>query len=677
MSDPNDSTSTDDCVPLSDNFLEFCDRVRNNDPSILPGFHMPFIIRSLSEKEDIELANALLENTNVTYLEMNTAEYTKRSAEAMAKYVRTSKHLQRIRWNGELRRNAQGQQQQRYQEQMLFYFLLPAFQESTSLKELDIDFPREGELSNPSFENMLTHTRSLQSLILRCPAGPLEDLAVAVISSGLKKNTTLRELTLEVSRNVATTLSIYTSLCDHPYLRRLCLRGSLRGDVVDLTGLDTVLLSDNSQITELDIERSRYGPPTRMMGLTHILRALARRPTLTKLRLCHCALGRDDAILLRLVLGSTPSLQSLDLANTFLGRYGFRELAPVLHHNTSIKEVDLSYNNLSDMESAEGLRRILLHNKTLTTLDLSWNTFGQTDGAVERIADGLGSNSTLLKIDLSFCALGDGGVSILTQTLGSRNTALQKLNLGYNLITSTGAGMLLETMEQSSHHITDLDLQQNPVGNEGASLLAAALGNDALPNLTNLGLRYCDIGDDGFIALLSALEQNTSLLQLNLRENYNIGARVFLALVKSLPTIKVLQRIVLSWCTGLASAMPLLLAGLRKNTSLFRFHVRGCTSYSVPLQTEEMARCAGGWMQEMESLGYRNRFLSLTRATTESLPPRGIYSHALARVALKPDVIFEVLRSIPSLVPSTDKGGKEAAKNGNVPMKRKHIDVES
>jgi Ran GTPase-activating protein (RanGAP) involved in mRNA processing and transport len=93
-------------------------------------------------------------------------------------------------------------------------------------------------------------------------------------------------------------------------------------------------------------------------------------------------------------------------------------------------------------------------------------------GAVECIADGLGSNSTLQKIDLSSCALGDDGVSILVQTLGCRNTTLQKLALAGNSITSAGIGMLLETMEQNCH-ITDLNLRHNRIGNEGASLLAS------------------------------------------------------------------------------------------------------------------------------------------------------------------------------------------------------------
>jgi Ran GTPase-activating protein (RanGAP) involved in mRNA processing and transport len=165
--------------------------------------------------------------------------------------------------------------------------------------------------------------------------------------------------------------------------------------------------------------------------------------------------------------------------------------------------------------------------------------FGQTTGAVECIANGLGSNSTLLKIDLSSCALGDDGVSMLAQALGSRNATLQKLFLGTNSITSTGVSALLDAMEQSGH-ITDLDLQRNRIGNEGASLLARSLGNNALPNLTRLSLSQCGIDDDGFATQISALEQNISLLQLDLHYNSGVSERVFLALAESLPEIKVL-----------------------------------------------------------------------------------------------------------------------------------------
>jgi hypothetical protein len=99
MSALNDSAGTidDGRASLSSTFLEFCVKVRNNDPSVLPAPGQPLRIRNMREKEHMELADALLENTSVTYLELDATEYTKCSAEAMAKYVRTSKCLQHIR----------------------------------------------------------------------------------------------------------------------------------------------------------------------------------------------------------------------------------------------------------------------------------------------------------------------------------------------------------------------------------------------------------------------------------------------------------------------------------------------------------------------------------------------------------------------------------------------------
>jgi hypothetical protein len=102
MSVSSNSTSTVDGVSRSSKFLECCAKVWKNDPTILPEPGEPIRIGNyLSKKEHMELADAFLENTNVTYLELDTAKFTKSSAEAIAKYVSTSKHLQRmeiLRW---------------------------------------------------------------------------------------------------------------------------------------------------------------------------------------------------------------------------------------------------------------------------------------------------------------------------------------------------------------------------------------------------------------------------------------------------------------------------------------------------------------------------------------------------------------------------------------------------
>jgi hypothetical protein len=141
-------------LPFHLHFSEFCAKVRKDDPSILPEPGKPFKIRRMSEREDMQLADALLENTNVTYLQLETDYYTKRSAEAMAKYLRTSKRLQCIHWHG----IAYPRDELLKQHEEMFCCFLPAFQESTSLKELHMRFPRFDGPSNLALEIMLTHT---------------------------------------------------------------------------------------------------------------------------------------------------------------------------------------------------------------------------------------------------------------------------------------------------------------------------------------------------------------------------------------------------------------------------------------------------------------------------------------------------------------------------------------
>ena len=207
----------------------------------------------------MELANALLENTNITYLRLKLAKYTKCSAEAMAKCVRANKFLQRIRYHWVS-----------IDDRVLLCCFLHAIQESTSLKELNIGFPIIGGSSNLALESLLAHTQTLRCLSPICAVGPLEDISVATARSGLQKKSTLRELKMEFPRGGAIVSPIFTSLRDHPLLRKLCLHGYVR----DLTGLETVLLNDLYEIKELEIHRYDVGP--RIIGLTRsVLQALA------------------------------------------------------------------------------------------------------------------------------------------------------------------------------------------------------------------------------------------------------------------------------------------------------------------------------------------------------------------------------------------------------------------
>jgi Ran GTPase-activating protein (RanGAP) involved in mRNA processing and transport len=133
--------------------------------------------------------------------------------------------------------------------------------------------------------------------------------------------------------------------------------------------------------------------------------------------------------------------------------------------------------------------------------------------------------------------LGNQGVSLLAGSLFARNGILRKLDLSSNEFDSEGLRSLVDGMIQHESQLTDLDLFDNLICEEGASYLADNLGNNALPHLTRLSLSYCGLQDDGLAFLVSALQTNQSLAELDLTSN-TFSERGFSSLAMSLPKIK-------------------------------------------------------------------------------------------------------------------------------------------
>jgi Ran GTPase-activating protein (RanGAP) involved in mRNA processing and transport len=161
-------------------------------------------------------------------------------------------------------------------------------------------------------------------------------------------------------------------------------------------------------------------------------------------------------------------------------------------------------------------------------------------------------NTTLQQLDLSTCGLDDQGISVLANVLATRNSSLLELNLHGNEITSLGVRALVDDNVEAVKTLTELRLSSNRITNEGATILVDALRRNAMPNLKRFDLGWCLIDDDGFVALVSALEQNTSLQILDLRYN-DFVERGFMALAESLPNIKGLQQLNLAAYVGLQS----------------------------------------------------------------------------------------------------------------------------
>jgi Ran GTPase-activating protein (RanGAP) involved in mRNA processing and transport len=413
--------------------------------------------------------------------------------------------------------------------------------------------------------------------------------------------------------------------------------------MLSLSGLEVLLRSQDSKVKELVLERVDI----RTVGLHSVMRELGRNSTVTKLVIVDSVLGHEIAQQLKSVLRQNTALQHLILRRNCLRNAGLEEIIPVLYRNASIKALDISNNNLDAITAPRVLRELIRRNKTITSLCIAKNIFCtgvrrntalQYHAAVRSIVDGVRSNTALQQLDLQGFGLWDQSISI-------RNASILELMLCNNEITSGGVRALVGDNVEAVKTLTKLCLSGNPIGSEGVTILADALGRNAMPNLKQLELDCCDIGDDGLVALVSALEQNDSLQILNLAGN-NVGERGLMALAESLPNIKGLQQIDLVANGSLQSTQLLLLEGFRKNTSLVEVNIDidwcGCGNRYQPV----------GWLQELKFLGQRNRFTSLLKA---SHPPDtslqlGIWSRALAKVATEPDVLFHVLRNKPKLV---------------------------
>jgi Ran GTPase-activating protein (RanGAP) involved in mRNA processing and transport len=322
---------------------------------------------------------------------------------------------------------------------------------------------------------------------------------------------------------------------------------------------------------------------------------------------------------LKAMLRRNTALQYLNLSGDTLGSTGLAEVASALYRNTSIQSLNVSGDGLNDLASANTLRVMLRRNKTITRLFMNQIFFGNNVAAVRCIADGFRANTTLQVLHLSFCELDDEGLSIIAECLGQQKRGLVNLDLSLNHITCSGLRALVNNATVTLSTLTELDLSYNSLLDEGAIFLAETLRLQTLPHLKDLALINCEISDDGFVALVSALEENETLETIVLNDN-DFSVRGYLSLASSLPNIKGLRKMKFSWTTCDPSAMPALLEGFRKNISLHKVNI---------------ARCEPGkWLQDLSFFLYRNKFSRLLQdSDTDDRESLGLWSRALGRVA--------------------------------------------
>uniref|UniRef100_A0A3B1JBU3 NACHT LRR and PYD domain-containing protein n=1 Tax=Astyanax mexicanus TaxID=7994 RepID=A0A3B1JBU3_ASTMX len=183
---------------------------------------------------------------------------------------------------------------------------------------------------------------------------------------------------------------------------------------------------------------------------------------------------------------------------------------------STLRELDLTDNKLQDSGAIFLYTGLKSSHCKLEILRLC--ICNLTDRSCADLASALRSNSSLKELDLSNNELNDSGVKNLSAGLDNIRCKLEILRCTLNCFES--CAVLAICLNSNSSCLRELDLSSNKLQDSGLQFLSTGLENRRC-KLEKLGLCNCSITEEGCDALVSALNSNPSLplRDLNLKHN--------------------------------------------------------------------------------------------------------------------------------------------------------------
>eukprot|EP01090_Pellita_catalonica_P007477 TRINITY_DN18063_c0_g1_i1.p1 TRINITY_DN18063_c0_g1~~TRINITY_DN18063_c0_g1_i1.p1 ORF type:complete len:404 (-),score=62.60 TRINITY_DN18063_c0_g1_i1:452-1663(-) len=307
---------------------------------------------------------------------------------------------------------------------------------------------------------------------------------------------------------------------------------NMEGCVLDTKGTRVLvkLILSCPHLTHLNLENTQLQEE----GLSLIGRALQRRKNVRILNVSRNNLSTRACMAYLKDLTANNGISHLDLSNNQLKGKSAINLCSAITISSSLQLVNLEETQL-DEKAIIALTRGLALNESILDLRLGGNNLGPR--CALHLAKAVKTNTTLKSLDLKHNNIQDIGAVHLANSLGY-NSSLFSLVLWNNKIQKEGITALATNLAKTNSTLRNLDIGSNEINPQsGVSELKRILKSKFL---ASIGLASCGIGSEAAIALAEALEGNSNLTRMDLRNN-NMGIAGLMALSAALKLNNALQ----------------------------------------------------------------------------------------------------------------------------------------